>query len=169
MTQLYSISFYICWRLERKQNPIFYELSEITKKLIRKHLDPKLDRPIFSKKMTPEIGNECIKDFRKKLEDFKFDDGKIRVSLRDADGCENFAIEDRKYSVVGQYRLTFKVYDRGETGENYDRALPKLLCAIREISVETNKGVTLKITGYRTHGQIKENESLWPKNASTEF
>jgi len=164
MPQLYSISFYICWRLDRK--PVFDKLNKKAKELINKELLPRL--PGFGK-LNPDIGNEAIKKFHTVLADFHFEDQCIKAHMA-INYPDNFAVEDRKSFVLGQYRLHFSVYnkDKETTEENYPHVLPILLNEMKKLVVETDKAV-IKVTGFRTHGMIKENESLWPKNASTEF
>jgi len=168
MAQNFDISFYISWKLEKRQNPALSWLSEKTKILIKKEMDPKLDRPLFSKKLTPSIGNPIIKKFYTALANFKFEDECAKFYMRATDAIENFAIQDFGHYIIGQYLLHFKIYNKGkESGEtNYSHFLPILLREIQKIKVETEQAV-LTITGSRTFGEPKENLKNWPANADT--
>lgn len=164
MSQLYSISFYICWRMERR--PVFDKLSEVAKELINKELLPEL--PKFGK-LNPTIGNECIKKFHTFLADFKFKDKQITASVRHPDGVENFAAEDKKDHVLGQYKLTFSVYSKAKDhADTYAGTLPKLLNEIKKIVVQTDKAV-IRITDFRTSGEVKQHPGRWPKDGETFF
>ena len=165
-SELYSLAFYICWRIERKQHPIAKKLDKKIGEFVEKSLDAELIRPIFSKKMDPDLGNPVIEKFRKILEDFKFENEQVKINIRETFGIENFEVEDRGNYVVGQYKLTFNIFNK--TASNYDRVLSLLLRRIMRIKVET-KEVILTVTDYRTHGQIKINDSVWPAGADTGF
>lgn len=164
MSQLYSISLYICWELKRK--PVLSKFSEKTRALFKKELLPKL--PMFGK-LNPDIGNECIAKLRKTLEDFHFEDQCIKAHIV-VNYPDNFAIEDRKKFCVGQYRLKFSIYnkDKETAEENYKFVLPILLKEMKKLVVETDKAV-IKVTGFRTHGEVKNDPELWPSGASTDF
>ena len=170
LSQLYSLSFYIAWRMERNQNPVLKRLSEKTKSLIKKQLDIQLERPLFSKKITPDDGNPCIKKFRKTLENFKFENDTIRVTMRDTFSVENFAIEDKEKFVIGQYLLHFEIYNKSPetSADNFSPIQVFLLNKIREIEVQTDRAI-IKVTGSRCHGEVKQHSELWPKTGSTEF
>ena len=164
--ELYSLAFYIAWKISRKQNSIANFLDKKAKKFVEKSLDAKLIRPIFSKKMDPGIANPIIKEFRSILEDFKFEDKQVKAWVHKPFGIENFCVEHRGDRVIGQFRLTFNVLDK--TRSNYDRILPIILKRILKIRIETDKAL-LSITDYRTPGQVKINDNLWPKGADTVF
>ena len=174
---LYSISFFIAWKMEKKQHPIFEKLNAKAEKFVNKQLQAELRNPIFHGKLTPDLGNPALGGFRGKLEDFKYEEyeddakkiKKISVSLRKPFGCENLAIQDFKDHIIGQYRLTFSIYDSDSSGGNRNSTPGKILREIKKIKVETDKGVSIRITDARTFGEVKTNDSLWPANASTEF
>lgn len=166
--QLFEIQFYISWRLEKKQNPALAFLSEKAKNLIEKEMELKVIRPIFSRKLTPSVGNPIIKKFHNLLADFKFEDKCAKFYMRDTDAVENFAVQDFGHYIIGQYLLHFKIFNKGkETGEgNYGHFLPILLREIGKIKVEED-GVILRITGSRTFGEVLQDPENWPHDADT--
>lgn len=164
--ELYSTSIYVSWKIERKQNPIIKKISDKATNLVERGLEIKTKEPLFLKKMDPDIGNPCIAKFRSILEDFKFEDNQVKVNIRTPFGIENFAVEDRGDFIVGQHRLTFRILNK--TVSDYGRVLPLILKKLLKIRVETDK-VLLTVSDYRTPGQVKVNDSLWPKSGDTSF
>jgi len=167
MSQLYSIAFYISWECKRKQNPALNWLNQKTKDFIEKEMELKVVRPIFGRELATADANKAIRKFRSALIDFHYEDTDIKARLRDTDGIENADYERKKNSVIGQARLTFSVFSKAKDyADTYSTTLPKLLREIMKISIETPKA-TLKITDYRTKGQVKEHLECWPRDADT--
>lgn len=168
LSQRYELRFYIAFKLEKKQNPALNWLNEKTKRLIEKEMRLEVIRPIFGKKITPDIANPILKKFRILLENFRFEDSQIRVTMRDTFPLENFSVQEKENHLIGQYLLHFDILNKhkGSQAENYDFVLPILLKEIQKIKVEED-GVVLKVTDSRTFGEVLQNPKNWPKNADT--
>jgi len=125
-------------------------------------------KPFSSKRMSPDVANPAIKELHDTLENWKFEDEEIRVSVRNPDGLENLEIEDKRDHIVGQYKLTFHVYNKfeGAQASNFGGVLASLLRKMMRIKIQTDEA-TLEITDYRCSGQLKVKEDLWPAGCDT--
>jgi len=170
LSQRYDLRFYVSFKLEKRQNPAISWLNEKTKKIIEKEMELKLVRPIFGRKITPDIANPVLEKFRKLLESFKFEDEQVRVVMRDTYPLENFFVQEKENYLIGQYLLHFDVLNKhkGTQADNFSFVQPLLLKKIKKLKIEED-GVILKITDFRVFGEVLQNPENWPHDASTEF